>query len=256
MKKIAYLTVSDPTGFHIYDHLTFPHLRDLGWSVEEVPWDIPQIDWRSFSAVVIRSTWDYQKRSAEFLQVLETIERSGTPLLNNLAIVRWNMEKTYLRELESAGVAVVPTAWMPGFKTEKDILALFDNLKCTEIVIKPTIGANADDTFRCHRDQIKTYSKDVLRAFENRPAMVQPFLQSIVSDGECSLFYFQGVFSHAVLKKPAKGDFRVQEEHGGIITALKPSPEQVKAGQRAMDALPAPCLYARMDLGKMGTPSI
>jgi hypothetical protein len=109
-KQVAYLSMSDLTGFYAYDHLSFPALAALGWEGSQVAWDQPNTDWGQYAAVVIRSTWDYQRRAEEFLQVLAAIERSGTVLLNSLAIVRWNIDKQYLRDLERLRVR----SWRPG----------------------------------------------------------------------------------------------------------------------------------------------
>ena len=260
-RQVAYLSMSDLTGFYAYDHLSFPALAALGWEGSQVAWDQPNTDWGQYAAVVIRSTWDYQRRAEEFLQVLAAIERSGTVLLNSLAIVRWNIDKQYLRDLERRRVPIVPTEWMPKLDAGEVLLPLFERWQTEELVVKPTVGANADDTFRLRCDSFRRRNDALVlgqasgatwaeaeRIFRSRPLMVQPFLQSIVDEGEYSLFYFDGKFSHAVLKQPAVGDFRVQEEHGGQIAATQPSPELLQAGQRAMAALPEQVLYGRVDL--------
>jgi len=248
--RIAYLSMSDLTGFFAYDHLSFPALAELGWEGSLVPWDRANGDWSRYAAVVIRSTWDYQKRAQEFLEVLAAIERSGTLLLNSLAIVRWNIDKQYLRDLEQRGVRIVPTEWLPNLPTAADLLPLFERFQTGELVVKPTVGANADDTFRLRPDRAESWD-EAAQIFGDKPLLVQPFLQSIVDEGEYSLFYFDGKFSHAVLKRPASGDFRVQEEHGGEIAATVPTSELLQAGQRAMAALPERVLYGRVDLVRL-----
>jgi glutathione synthase/RimK-type ligase-like ATP-grasp enzyme len=249
-RKVAFLSMRDLSGFFAYDHLCFPAMAERGWEGSEVAWDLPDIDWSSFAAVVIRSTWDYQRRYDEFRVVLESIERSGTLLLNSPAIVRWNIDKRYLQELEQRGVRIVPTEWLPRFIARSEISRLFDRFQTSELVVKPTVGANADDTFRLRFDSQANWA-EAEAIFESKPLMVQPFLESIVTEGEYSLFYFDGVFSHAVLKRPAQGDFRVQEEHGGEITAYDPGEDLLKAGQVAMSALPEPVLYGRVDLVRL-----
>ena len=249
-RKIAFLSMRDLSGFYAYDHLCFPAMAERGWEGSEVAWDLPGVDWSSFAAVVIRSTWDYQRRYDEFREVLESIERSGTLLLNSPAIVRWNIDKRYLQELEQRGVRIVPTEWLPRFSTGSELFPMFDRFQTTELVVKPTVGANADDTFRLRTDSPANWP-EVEKIFASKPLMVQPFLESIVTEGEYSLFYFDGVFSHAVRKRPAQGDFRVQEEHGGEITAYQPGEDLLIAGQLAMSALPEQVLYGRVDLVRM-----
>lgn len=252
--RVAYLSMGDLTGFFAYDDLSFPALAARGWEGCEIAWDRPNVDWSEFAAVVIRSTWDYTKRSAEFLQALEVIERSGTLLLNSLATVRWNLDKHYLRELEQRGVPIVPTSWLPRLNSRAELLPLFEQFQTMELVVKPTIGANADDAFRLRQDDPANW-ESVEQVYRERPLQAQPFLESIVSEGEYSLFYFDGVFSHAVLKRPATGDFRVQEEHGGQISASNPATEIKQAAERAMAALPEPVLYGRVDLVRLADDS-
>lgn len=249
-RKVAYLSMRDLTGFHAYDHLSFPALARRGWEGSEVPWDLPDVDWSSFAAVVIRSTWDYQRRYDEFRSVLEAIEHSGTLLLNSPAIVRWNIDKRYLQELASRGVRIVPTEWLPRLSSRSELAPCFTRFRTEELVVKPTIGANADDTFRLRAEKIAEWP-EIERVFGAKPLMVQPFLESIVREGEYSLFYFDGVFSHAVRKRPAQGDFRVQEEHGGEITPFRPGSDLLQAGQLAMAAVPEPVLYGRVDLVRL-----
>lgn len=249
-RKIAFLSMRDLSGFYAYDHLCFPAMAERGWEGSEVAWDLPGVDWSSFAAVVIRSTWDYQRRYDEFREVLESIERSGTLLLNSPEIVRWNIDKRYLQELEQRGVRIVPTEWLPRLGTGSELSPMFGRFQTTELVVKPTVGANADDTFRLRTDSPANWP-EVEKIFASKPLMVQPFLESIVTEGEYSLFYFDGVFSHAVRKRPAQGDFRVQEEHGGEIAAYQPSEDLLSAGQLAMSALPEQVLYGRVDLVRL-----
>lgn len=247
IRSIAFLTLSQPAGFFIYDKLTFPALKELGFETVEIPWDTPNIDWSKFAAVIIRSTWDYQNRLEEFLAVLQTISDSGTLLLNDLETVRWNIHKSYLEDLKGRGVTIVPTLWRPRLNS---LDGLFEELKADEIVVKPAIGANADATFRVSL-RAKRGDPDILETFADRECMIQPFLPSIISNGEYSLFYFGHEFSHAIVKKPASGDFRVQEEHGGSIETFYPSKEMREQGERVIAALPHETLYARVDLVKL-----
>lgn len=255
-RKAAYLTLEDRTSFFVYDQLTFEPLRQLGWEVVEIPWTQTGVDWSQFDTVVIRSTWDYQSQPQRFLQVLENIEASGTRLLNPLGIVRWNLDKVYLRELEQRGVSIVPTAWQTGVD-EKSIADLFDEFDSSGLVIKPTIGANADDTFSLKRSKPDDW-QTAIKIFPNRPAMLQPFIQSIVDEGEFSLFYFGGEYSHAILKTPKQHDFRVQEEHGGTMRSIEASPDLKTAGQQVIDSIEEVLLYARVDLVRLrnGTPAL
>jgi hypothetical protein len=242
-KRCAFLTTANLAGFVTDDVLAEAPLADLGWSVSHVPWQQSE-DWGRYEAVVLRSTWDYHKHPEEFLQVLETIDRSGARLANPLELVRWNARKTYLRDLEEQGLPVVPTVW-----DRRPDAGLFDELDTNEIVVKPVISASAFHTYHLKRDQDR--SAEMEAAFAGREIMAQPFLRSIVEEGEYSLFFFGGEISHSVLKSPKEEDFRVQEEHGGLIRKTDPPRPLVELGHRLVESLPVPPLYARVDLARL-----
>jgi glutathione synthase/RimK-type ligase-like ATP-grasp enzyme len=248
MKKVAYLTTSGLEGFFVYDALTYEPLAALGIAVEAVPWRQPGVDWSRYDAVVIRSTWDYQQHPDEFLHTLTRID-AGTKLLNPLEVVRWNLDKRYLLDLHARGVVIVPTRVAEDFVSE-EISAAFDEFATAELIVKPTVSANADDTFRVRRDDTVALRAACDR-LAHRAALVQPFVASIEDEGEVSLFYFDGECSHAIRKSPAPGDFRVQEEHGGRLEPLVPSAALAAAGRAALAALPADLLYARVDFVRM-----
>ncbi|HVG06942.1 MAG TPA: hypothetical protein VNM67_04500 [Thermoanaerobaculia bacterium] len=239
MRTCAFLTTDDLAGYVTDDKLAEGPMAELGWAVEHVPWR-QRDGWERYEAVVIRSTWDYHKHPEEFLAVLEEIGRSGTRLANPLELVRWNARKTYLRDLEARGLPVVPTVWDR---------SLFGELDADEIVIKPVISASAFHTYRLRRGD--RWSDEMEAAFAGREVMAQPFLRSIVEEGEYSLFYFGGGLSHAVLKSPKEADFRVQEEHGGLIEPIGPPGFLAELGQRIVESLPVPPLYARVDLARL-----
>jgi len=246
MRHAAFLTLSDPADFVIDDDLAHQPLRRRGWQVDTVPWDTRGIGWRRYEIIVIRSTWDYQHRPEEFLATLETIERSGTRLENSLDIVHWNMQKTYLRELAAHGVATLPTLWRERL-SPGELLPLFDSMQSEEVVIKPVMSANAQGAYRLDHARARGQAAEIEGYYAERPLMMQPFEPAVVSEGEYSLFYFNGEYSHCVLKVPKPGDFRVQEEHGGDIRAATADPALQAAGAVAIAAIPETLLYARAD---------
>jgi hypothetical protein len=247
MPQIAFLTMDTLADFVAYDHLVVEELRQAGVSVQEVSWRHPVPNWSQYAAVVIRSPWDYQSDPQAFLQVLEHIELSSARLLNSLATVRWNIRKSYLRELQTAGHTIVPTIWLQS-PTAAELDQLPDHWNCDETVVKPIVGANADNAFRLPRNSDPELLQQAVVAFQQTTALAQPFISSVTALGEYSLIFFEGQFSHAVLKTPAAGDFRVQEEHGGIIQAIQPPPEMIACAERSLQSCPQPLLYARVDL--------
>lgn len=244
--RCAFLTMEDLGEFFAYDHLLYEPMERRGWEVVEVPWTA-QTDWSAFDAVVIRSPWDYQSQPDRFLRLLEGIENSSAQLFNSLAVCQWNLNKIYLRDLQDRGVRIIPTTWLDQLTPEL-LAKAFD--RDERIVVKPRVGAGADDTFVLDRDSPESWST-AHEVYASKPLMMQPFLPSIQTDGELSLFYFAGEYSHAIIKKPKQGDFRVQEEHGGVIEAIEPSVEHLRIGKAALDAVPETLLYARVDVVRL-----
>jgi len=222
-------------------------MKKIGWMAEEISWKNEEVNWNDYNSVIVRSTWDYQNDSEKFLNVLEKINNSSAYLENNLDLMRWNMNKNYLYDLENKGIRIVETIWEKSFNPNT-AFQYFDKLKSDEIIIKPNISANADNTFRLTREKLIEKLHDLEKIFADREFMVQPFMQNIVDEGEYSLFFFNGEFSHCVLKRPKEKDFRVQEEHGGKFKSVVPSEQQKTIGKNIIDKLAVLPLYGRTDL--------
>ena len=246
MCRCAFLTMDDLTGYVSDDELTITHLHDVGWTVEMVSWR-KDYNWSQFDVVVIRTTWDYQNDPDAFFAVLESIDSSGARLENSLELVRWNMQKTYLRDIASKGTCIAPTLWQEEGVDTNQVNSFFDQLETEEIIIKPIIGASAGHAFRLHRSQSNTKIPVLEKIFGRRAYMVQPFMPKIIEEGEFSLIYFEGMHSHTILKTPKTNDFRVQEEHGGNIRPVIAEPELLHSSQHVIDSLPQIPLYARAD---------
>lgn len=253
-KQCAILSMDCLDDFEAYDHLIDEPLKLLGWQTHVVSWKAKNVNWDQFDAVIIRSPWDYQDHANDFLNVLANIERSSAQLENSLSIVEWNIDKIYLKVLEANNVHIVTTLWEKEI-TEEAIQSFFNALSTDQLVIKPRISANADNTFWLTKQNIQTYLPELHSAFDGESFMVQPFMESVIKEGEFSLFYFNGIYSHAILKTPKNNDFRVQEEHGGRLTAIEPEAELLKQAEKTLLAitqihnLP---LYARLDYVRDG----
>lgn len=232
----------DDLGWYVADDdLAIGPLREFGFEVSTITWRQTAQKWSEFEAVIIRTPWDYQSSPDEFLTVLAEIEEQ-TRLENQLGIVRWNFAKTYLRDMELRGARIVPTIWQPQY-SEHQFGLWHDVLGQEELIIKPVVSATAEHTYR-----LRAYDSSLESIFTTRPFVVQPFMPNIVDEGEYSLFYFNGRYSHAINKSPKANDFRVQEEHGGIITAIQPDDELRLAGDSVVRKIEQDLLYARVDL--------
>jgi len=249
VQHCAILTMDNLDDFEVNDNLIEQPLLNLGWQMHMVSWRDKSVNWNDYAAVIIRSPWDYQNDAAAFLEVLHNIEQSTAHLENNLATVEWNIDKKYLRELESNNVVIVETLWRENLTTQQ-VNTYFTELNVEQLVIKPRISANADNTFWLTKENYSTFFPQLEKAFSTSEFLVQPFMESVIKEGEFSLFYFNGQYSHAILKTPKDSDFRVQEEHGGRLTAIVPETSLTKHAEQALSAINAQIgvpLYARVD---------
>ncbi|MBT1451756.1 hypothetical protein KJ365_12765 [Glaciecola sp. XM2] len=247
MPRCAFLSTDNLEEFFVYDDLVKPFLRRLGWAVEDVSWRNKYANYNEFDLVIVRSTWDYQDDPDAFVKCLERIDASSARLENPLSLMRWNLSKDYLKALAEKSVPILPTLWYEQYDSTM-LNEAFEHFKSDELIIKPLVSANADHTYRFRKNDITPLTEILMTTFAERPFMVQAFESSIIKDGEYSLFYFDGVFSHAICKRPAQGDFRVQEEHGGQLEAIKPTDDMLLLAKQTINALPAPALYARVDM--------
>ena len=231
MRKVAYLTMRDPGDFVTDFHLSYEPMAALGWQVEAIDWR-SVVDWNDFDAVYICTPWDYPEHLPQFLDVLAHIDASRALLVNDLSLVHWTLEKTYLRDLARLGCDIVPSTWYDNFESA-DAAQFFALHRTDKVVIKPTIGANAKDTFVLSKPIDEALLQMLQRVFSARAFFVQPFIESIRTTGEYSLFFFNAAYSHAIRKTPRAGDFRVQEEHGADIMPVQP-PEALLVAAEAL----------------------
>ena len=237
--------MQDPGDYVTDYHLSFGPMEQLGWEVVYVPW-LSAPNWNEFDAVYICTPWDYPEHVSEFMGVLEAIDASSAVLFNDLSIVRWSLEKSYLRDVAARGDDIVPSSWYEGF-SPSDVPGYFEEHKTDRVVIKPIIGANAKDTFVLSKPVGADQLRRLQKIFSGRRFMVQPFIENIQTEGEFSLFFFNGEYSHAIQKIPKAGDFRVQEEHGGDIVTVTPSADLLKTAHTVFSHIEPLPVYGRGD---------
>ncbi len=243
--RIALATSKDYPALTDDDQLLLQPLARRGIHAEPAVWSDPGCSWNSYNFVVIRSCWDYHLRIAEFRTWIESLESAGVRVWNSPTVIRWNADKDYLRELEAKGVPIVPTLW---FERESQISLAHElrNAGWQQAVIKPRISATAHRTKLIRAE--KAYDAqgffDELRAGPG--VMVQKFMEAIVHQGEWSLMFFDGKFSHAALKTPKSGDFRVQHDFGGKELPADPPKFLLDSAQKAINVV-NDTLYARVD---------
>ncbi len=167
-------------------------------------------------------------------------------MLNHVSTVRWNADKQYLLDMERQGVRIVPTHWLPrgtSFQAEQ----VFEALNTDRLVLKPAVSGGAKNTFDLDLAEAQRRTSELTTLLLTEDFLAQPFLPQIQSQGEWSLIYLGGRYSHCVLKTPRSGDFRVQHYLGGIGPREAPAPLRHTADD-IVQRFAANCLYARVDV--------
>lgn len=251
MARVAYLTGRSYRGAPLGPGVVPPleeKSRELilaagkkrGIDFEVVYWDEMELPQRGFDLAVIRTTWDYTERVDQFLAALESHERAGMRVCNSSRVVRWNMRKTYLQEL---GPSAIETVWTDE-PNAHGVANAFDTLDAAEVVLKPQVGAGSVRTVRLKRN---AWSEADLIDGPTGPAMIQPYLRAIETEGERSLFWFGGEYSHAVRKVPADGNW-LANIAGARFVADPPPKAAMEAAEAARVRAPQDLLYVRIDL--------
>jgi glutathione synthase/RimK-type ligase-like ATP-grasp enzyme len=243
MKSVVLATCLRKLGLQPSDMLLEAALAARGLTVSAHPWNGPFEPFRRADLVVIRSTWDYVDAAERFSQFIDRLGAEAKKTVNPPALMKWNLNKTYLLDLGRKGATPPPTAVAE--PTAEAIREAMGRLKLDEAVVKPVIGASAAGLSLVEADdwaRLERAAKAV-----GGLALVQPLIPEIRTLGETSLVFFAGEFSHALLKKPKPGSILVQEEHGGATALTSAPPWAIEEGRRILALLPEKPVYARVD---------
>lgn len=251
-RRIGWLTCEAKRDFVASDLPLIECLRrDFNTEAVPIVWteasELPSgIDW-----VWVRTPWDYWRNLTGFLNWLEMAQKK-VPVRHSARLVAWNADKNYLLDLEKKGIAIPPSLLIEDI----DLAAIIKKIQASgweESVLKPTVSAGAENTFRLSRADLEKKSDAIVKARAQSPLLLQKFLPSVATHGEASLMYFRSpggssFFTHAVLKKTAQGDFRVQEKFGGGLHSYQPPKAQFDFAEKALSCVEQEWLYARVDL--------
>ena len=221
-------------------------LNDLGLDFKLEIWSDPDVDWSQYSHLLIKSPWDYFDRYREFLDWCSHIKNLGLKVLNDMDTILWNSDKKYLLDIQGKGFQIVPTYFI-GKGQHPDLESYFKEFHTDQLVIKPTVSGGSKNTLKLEKNTWKSYQPQIDSFLESEDFMVQPFIKEVASVGEFSYLFFNGQFSHAVLKSPKSGEFRVQHYFGGQINQVNPSQEQLQYLQKIVNEFAPETLYARVD---------
>jgi len=247
MCKIGLATCSKLPQLTDDDQLLLNSLAHAGVSAEPVVWDDMDVNWQRFSGVVIRSCWDYHKRVDEFLDWVDLLEKQDIHLLNPPEVIRWNSNKRYLLDLKGKGVSIVPTIFLQR-NSNANLKGLLNDRGWQQAVVKPVVSATAYQTWLTSFDHAESDQSKLEKMLAGFPEiMIQEFVGVIRIGGEWSFMFFDGHFSHAVLKKAKPGDFRVQDDFGGKAFRQVPGQHLVNQAESILQAIDKVPLYARVD---------
>ncbi len=228
------------------DQLAVESLRALAVEVQPIVWTDEVSGADGCSIIVVRSCWDYHRIPARFHDWIRALEARGVRVWNPPAMIEWNTDKRYIQALASGGVLLPDTLWLDRGEP-CDLVSLLSDRGWARAVVKPAISATAWRTFVTRPETAPRDQAALDEVLTETGALVQRFVDEIEAEGEWSLVFFDGAFSHAVMKRPTRGDFRVQEDFGGSSEARVPPPAVVEAATYALRQVPGAPLYARVD---------
>jgi glutathione synthase/RimK-type ligase-like ATP-grasp enzyme len=243
---VALATSAALPGLAPDDRLLLKALRARGLAAEPVVWEDRHYPWPAATLCVIRSAWDYAYRRQEFLAWVERVA-GAIPLWNPAPVVVWNTHKRYLVDLTARGVPTVPTRVLPA-GSRVTVRALREETGWGDLILKAAVAQTGRYLMRVPGDREAEGQRHLDRLLPAEDMLAQPFLPGVTQDGETSLIYVDGAFSHAAHKRPAAGDFRVHDDFDGSLDAVTPSAAQREVAEAALTAVGAAVLYARVDL--------
>jgi glutathione synthase/RimK-type ligase-like ATP-grasp enzyme len=248
--KIAYISYDKQVNYTAgltqdEEAVLLDFLTAKGLDIEKVIWNDPGIDWTIYPAAILKSPWDYHEKLDEFNLWLDRLEKLNVQLMNPYHIIRWNSDKHYLQEVADAGFPVIRSRFLEkGDKTGLSVY--FEELGNKKLIIKPCVSAGAKDTMILTPENVQDIQDSLLSDAQYDALIIQPFMDEVL-DGEISLIFLGGQFSHSVIKVPRSGEFRVQHFFGGTIRPYAPAENILKTAVEFVDRFAKDCLYARVD---------
>ncbi len=244
MAQILFVTCNRWPNISQSDTILAEALRTRGHNVEPVPWQDDLTRLQAADLILLRSNWDYHYDPPGFAAWLDRVETAALPVYNPVALVRWNLHKGYLFDLQAWGIPIPRTAVL---QAGEDPAPIFDQAGWTEAIIKPLTGASSHLVEWVARAELHTWSQQTRSQRASSPWLIQEFRPEIQQTGEWSLVFLAGHFSHAVVKQPSAGEFQLRSQYTDQIRRVTPSPDLLHQAQQVIAALPQAPLYARVD---------
>lgn len=230
------------------DRLLTDALEKRGLKVTRTNWDYPSFNWSETKFAIFRTPWDYFNRYDEFAKWLDKAS-AVTKFINPIEVIRWNIDKHYMLELQESGINIPPTIFVePGDK--RSLKEIVNKSGWDEFILKPAISGGAWHTYRINKDNIAKHEGIFKELIADKSMLLQEFQSNILENGEFSFMVFGGRFTHAVLKKANGGDFRVQDDWGGTVHDYSPGDNEIIFAEEVVAKSRPRLPYARVDVMK------
>ena len=228
------------------DQLLLEAIKKNGLTVCKKDWNCKKFDWQKTRSAIFRSTWDYFDKFDEFFEWKEK-NKKKLFFINSSKIIDWNINKIYLKQLNKKGINIPDSIFIK--KGDKTTLQkLFDQSQFTTAILKPNISGAARHTYKIENSELKNFEIIFRELISEKDMIFQKFINNIITEGEISLIMIGGKHTHSVKKKAKKGDFRVQDDHGGTVANYNPTKEEIIFAQNCIQKCPEKPLYARVDI--------
>ena len=228
------------------DQLLLEAIKKNGLTVCKKDWNCKKFDWQKTRSAIFRSTWDYFDKFDEFFEWKEK-NKKKLFFINSSKIIDWNINKIYLKELSKKGINIPDSIFIQ--KGDKiDLQKLFDKSQFITAILKPNISGAARHTYKIENSELKNFEIIFKELISKKDMIFQKFINNIITEGEISLIMIGGKHTHSVKKKAKKGDFRVQDDHGGTVANYNPTKEEIIFAQNCIQKCPEKPLYARVDI--------
>jgi glutathione synthase/RimK-type ligase-like ATP-grasp enzyme len=244
--QIALLTCQNLPLLTPSDQKIIQHLNDLGVHAQAMVWDDGTVIWEKFDALIFRNTWDYYLKPKQFLDWLDDLTDKNITTLNPLSIIKKNIHKFYLKEMEAFGIPIIPSVFVPtsDHRDFADIIPPY----WEKVVIKPAISAGS---WLTQLFDTKTSLLEIQAVYgdirKENDLIIQKFVDEIEVEGEISLVFMDRKYSHAIKKFPKSGDFRIQSQFGGAYKSFEPPESLISTAEEIIRFVDGPLLYVRVD---------
>lgn len=228
------------------DRDLFDYLTDKGIDLRREVWNDPAVNWAAYDGIILKSPWDYHEKHTEFLNWVDGLTQQGVQTFNTTEVVRWNSDKHYLKDVLDSGLPAIPTLYLEKNTSVDPKRNYFQELDTTRLVIKPCISAGAKNTILVTPEEFPGQVSAINTWLQEEAYMIQPFVPEIL-EGEWSLLFFGGKYSHSLLKTPKEQDFRVQHYLGGKVSYLEADENLIAQAAEFVSAFASGTLYARVD---------